>query len=462
MMHRPTLLAAMFAAASCAAIARPALAQTVERPIPFDSAQRVVVVTPPLAARLHLASPAWPVQGDFSEARLYAVQPAGGYVLIVQRAGGVVERFPLTDAERSTLASAIEAGIRASGRPSAEGLGGSGADFVSEPAGNAFARRQTILAALLYAPLAASLVDDASAAGAIYLLVTGGTFFATYGGAQSSGITRAQNELGGELGVMGGGAAWLAAYAVDGNPDRGTRAVALGGVIAGTIAGISLGRTMTDAEAHSASAGIRATGLTTWAATKGLDADPRAQAGAVAASALIGYPLGLAYARTAAYKVTAGDVEATGTAGLVGALYGGLVASAPSNPSDQQYAIGLGAGYVAGLITGDRLISRKYDLSQSQSSVAALGAVAGALMGLAIPVLAQSDNAPLIFGTTAVGATAGMAAVIRASNPRPEGRLGARSMRRPGGRLALQLDPSGAIAMLRGVPGGHSLVRLQF
>lgn len=464
MMHRQNLLRALIAAVICAAASRTVLAQITERPIPFDSAQRVVVVTPPLVTRLGLAAPAWPVQGDFTEARLYSVQPTGGYVLIVQRPGGVIDRFPLGDAERSALASAIEAGIRASGHPSAQGVPGSGASLVSEPAGNAFARRQTGLAALVYGPLAASLFDDGSAATAAWLLVTGGTFFATYGGAQSSGITRAQNELGGELGFMGAGAAWLAAYAADGNSDKGTRAVALGGGIVGTIAGINLGRTLTDAEAYSAAAGVRAAGLTTWAAMASADAGGRAQAGAVAASTLIGYPLGLAYARRTAYQVTAGDVEATGTAGLVGALYGGLAATAPSGSSDvsnQQYAIGLGAGYVAGLLAGDRLISRRYDLSQSQSSVAALGALAGGLMGLAVPVLAQSDNAPLIFGTAAVGATIGMAAVIGASNPRPEGRLGMRSIK-PRQGLAAQFDPSGVLAVLRGVPGTHALVRVRF
>lgn len=467
MMHRPNSLRALIAAAFCVAVARPTFAQSVERPIPFDSAQRVVVVTPPLAARLHLAPPIWPVQGDFSEARLYSVQPGGGYVLIVQRPGGVIERFPLGDAERSTLAAAIEAGIRASGQPSAEGVPGSGATLVSEPAGNAFARRQTLLAGLFYAPLAASLVadgDNGSAAAATWLLVTGGTFFATYAAAQSSGITRAQNELGGELGLMGGGAAWLAAYAAEGNSDKGTRAVALGGAVAGTIAGISLGRTMTDAEAYSAAAGVRAAGLTTWAATLSFDASGRAQAGAVAASGLIGYPLGLAYARRTAYRVTAGDVEATGTAGLVGALYGGFAATVPNNSGDisnQRYAIGLGAGYVAGLLVGDRVISRKFDLTQSQASIAAIGAFAGGLMGLTIPVLANSDNPALIFGTSALGATLGMAGVISASHPQPEGRVSSRAIK-PREGLGMQLDPSGVLAVLRGVPGGHALLRLRF
>jgi hypothetical protein len=44
----------------------PALgAQTIERPQPFDSAQRVVAVTPALAQRLNLAAPTWPAHGDY-------------------------------------------------------------------------------------------------------------------------------------------------------------------------------------------------------------------------------------------------------------------------------------------------------------------------------------------------------------------------------------------------------------
>lgn len=407
---------------------------TIETPAPFDNARRVIAITPSLAERLRLAAPVWPVAGEFRDARLYAVQPDGGFVLAVQRPGGAIERFRLSESQRGALAAAIDAAMIVAGHPTGE----PGADVVSEPAGNAFARRQTILAALVYGPLAASLASDGSAAGALYLLVTGGAFFATYGGAQSSGLTRAQNALGGDLGIAGAAGGWLAGYAADGNSDRGTRALALGGAIAGTIAGISLGRGLTDAEAHSASAGVRSAALLGWAGSEAAGASSRGASGVVAASELVGFPVGLAYARRASYTVTAGDVEATGTAGLIGALYGATFAGDLQHPSHGQYAW-LGASYLGGLIIGDRLISRQFDLTQSQSSVGELGALAGGLIGLALPVLMDSHSNAVRYGASAAGATLGTWAVIAESNPLPEGapRRRQSSLERANGHVAL-------------------------
>ena len=42
-----------------------ATAQTVEEPVPFDSAARVIAITPTLAERLQLRAPGWPVSGDY-------------------------------------------------------------------------------------------------------------------------------------------------------------------------------------------------------------------------------------------------------------------------------------------------------------------------------------------------------------------------------------------------------------
>ncbi len=107
--------------------------------------------------------------GLYREARLYSIEPGGQFVLVVQLPSGALQRFPLSAAERGSLGLAIDAAMRAAGRPSAEAM----SDFVSEPAGNAFARHQTFLAAAVYGPLAASLADDGAAAGGIYLATTG-------------------------------------------------------------------------------------------------------------------------------------------------------------------------------------------------------------------------------------------------------------------------------------------------
>lgn len=430
----------------------------IERPVTFDSAQRVSVVSAPLAERLKLAAPAWPVRGEFREARLYSVEPGGGYVLAVQRPGGVIERYVLSEADRATLRSAVDVAMRIAGNPNGE----SGSDVMSEPAGNAFARRQTILALIVYGPLAASLSSDGPPATALYLLITGGTFFATYGGAQSAGFTRAQNALGGDLGLAGGTAAWLGAYALTGESDKPERAAALAGALAGTFVGITLGREMTDAEANAASAGVRSAALLTLAAAKSMGASVRGVAGAVAASEFVGYPIGLAYTRRASYTVTAGDVEATGTAGLVGVLYGAAFAGDLKHPSSGQYAM-LGSAYLAGLLIGDRTIARRFDLTQSQSSAAMFGAFAGGLVGLALPVLVDSHSNVARYGATAVGATLGMAAVIGVSNPKAEESMRRGSALRVGrARFDAELAPFDALAAVRRMPGPHALLRLRF
>jgi hypothetical protein len=77
-------------------------AQIVERPEPFDSAGRVQLITPIVAARLQLAPPAWRITGDFREARLFSTGD-GGYVIVVTRRDGAQERYAVTAADRDYL-----------------------------------------------------------------------------------------------------------------------------------------------------------------------------------------------------------------------------------------------------------------------------------------------------------------------------------------------------------------------
>src|SRR5689334_19313451 len=227
------------------AFSRVTSAQTTETPAPFDSAARLFVITPGVATRLGLTAPAWPIAGQYVDARLYSVNPPGGFVLVARTQSGVFQRFPLSDAERASLQRVIDAAVVAGGRPGAD----VGSD-VSEPAGNGFARHLTVLGALAYGPLAASLSDDASVGGAAYLAVTGLTFFISYNAGQSGRITRAQSDLASNMGLAAAGAGGLLAYSATGNGDKGVRAVALASGIAGTVIGASLGRPLTDAEAH--------------------------------------------------------------------------------------------------------------------------------------------------------------------------------------------------------------------
>ena len=433
-----------------------AAAQSVETPVAFDSAQRVMIVTPALAQRLSLAPPVWPVGGDYREARLYRIEPTGGFVLVASRANGAFERFLLREDQVVALHTAIDAAVAIAGRPVGELAPGP-----SEPAGNGFARHLTVLSALVYGPLTASLADGPSGGGALYLLVTGGTFFVSYSAAQSGHITKAQSNLAANLGIATGLAGLGAGYAAVGDADKGVRALALGSALVGTIAGASLGRTMTDAEAQGAIAGIETVAAASWALSSAVGRDPRATAGVVAASELVGFPLGVAYPRHAAYRVTAGDVNALQTAGLVGALYG-AAALGKSGASEREVGIALGSAYVGGVLLGDLAIVRPLELTTSEANIGTVGAIAGGLMGLAVPVLASSDNNSFIFGAAAVGATLGFSAALSIANPQ---RAGSPVTRTDSGRQSrLQIRPMlpaiGALAQRR--PGVYPILQVTF
>jgi hypothetical protein len=454
---RTSIASLLFLASSVAA------AQSTETPIPFDSAQRVIAVTPAVATRLQLAAPTWPVTGLYREARLYSIDPGGQFVLVVQLPSGALQRFPLTAAERSSLGFAIDAAMRAAGRPSAEAM----PEVVSEPAGNAFARHQTFLAASVYGPLAASLADDGAAAGGIYLATTGLAFFISYGSAQSVPFTRAQSDLAGSLGLASAAGGILLGYSVTGNADKGIRALALGSAIAGTAAGVALGERLSDAEAHAAMLGIEAASATAVTATGLAGADPRSMALAAGLAEGVGYSVGVHYPRRASYTVTAGDVEATSTAGLVGILAGGAAVASIDHPSRAQYAGFLGGGYLTGLALGDLSIARRFDLTQAQANVVNVGAIAGALLGLAVPVLAGGSDNGVPYAVAAGGATLGMAA-IASTFPKAGARTSSsggtieRRSRVGGSGPRFSITPSGLAGFLTGAPGHHVLARLVF
>lgn len=436
-------------------------AQTIERPQAFDSAQRIVAVTPALAERLHLQASAWPAHGDYREARLYSVEPGGGFVLVVQQPSGALERYSLTDAERMVLRTAIDAGMSATGRPSAE----SANDIVSEPAGNAFARRQTALAATIYAPLAASLADDGSVGGALYLVVTGGTFFASYAATQSMPFTRAQSALAADLGLAAAANGFLVGYAATGGADRGVRAVSFGSAVVGTIAGASLGQSLSDAEAHGAYLGIETSSVATVAIGSAFGPPNRGTAAAVAATAPIGYLLGVQYPRHVGYHVTAGDVEAVGTAGLIGTLAAGAFVSRIGNASNRQIAGFLAPGFLVGALIGDRAFARPLDLSESQAGILNVGAGAGALIGAAIPVIVGANDATSTLAAGAIGALIGVSAI--ASGFKPPGLQGLgggrfRSIHSGAVGPQLSVGTSSLAAALIGLPGRHVLARLSF
>lgn len=482
--------------------AQAAVTPTREWPVSFDDAARIVAITPPLAQRLRLVAPAWPVAGDFREARLYATD--AGHVLVVARADGSLERYALDAAAVSALRAAVAERYATRRSPSAE----PGSDVVSEPAGFAFARNQLVVGALVYGPAMAALAGesgDGSAAAGAYLLSAGAPFFVALSRSRrGEPITRAQNHLATDAGPRMAIVASGAFYAISGNRDTEPyQGTVLAGAIAGTIAGLRVGRGLTDGEAAAMTAGsTMLTAVTAGAMgiagrfdancrtrTDTYGTDPvtgvpytytysdcdgpldRADYGVLAAAALAGYPLGLQWVRRASYGITAGDVRGTFTSGLVGAMAATTVLS---DDGDGRVNAGImTAGLVGGVLLGDRLIAKRYDYTRGQGTLLGVGAIGGGLMGLALPTLGSADDGRVYLGAAAAGAIGGMIFTHGLLDPAPAGTgsfsrevnlrfVPAGATPAGHGAMRFELDPTAAALALGRTPGRHSLLRLTF
>ncbi len=444
-------------------------AQVRERPVAFDSAGRVSVVTPPLAARLALAAPVWPVAGDYVEARLYEIgDSAFTYVIVVRRQREVLERYPLDAAQRAELAGAIARGAlaaRAGERPDTMPT------IISEPVRGQFVANQTLLGVLLFGPAAAAMVGDNAAGGAAYLLTAGATFFTAAHLTQTTPVSRAQNHLSAHSAVRGAIAGDLLLFALNGDhggSNANGAAILIGGLL-GDIVGFQLAKPMTDAEAHGTSHGSTVTALLTTGvlgAAGALEQEGSARPAAlgIIAAGALGYRLGLRYVRGAPYRVTAGDVGAMFTSELLG--LGAAAALLPDSPSSQLVFGLLTGGYALGALVGDRVFVRPFDHTESDARLLGLGTGAGALIGLAIPALAQSSNAQLIFGTATIGGILGALVTENLIAPQ-RATAGDRGERRTGSRerssrVDAQFSAAGALLAGSRLRGNHSIVSLTF
>ena len=129
-----------------AALAR-AGAQTTETPVPFDSAHRVLVITPALAERLRLADPAWPVRDEYRDVASVCV--VAGRIRPRRAAPhGSLKRYELTEAQRVALGAAIDlamADVGPTDRPSRRrALGARGKWLRAEDHGADRARLRTV------------------------------------------------------------------------------------------------------------------------------------------------------------------------------------------------------------------------------------------------------------------------------------------------------------------------------
>ena len=438
-------------------------AQSVERPVPFDSAGRVQSITPRFVSRFRVGEP-WRVTGDFVEARLYA-RSEGGFVLVVQRPDGALERTVLTDGERSSLASAVSQSLAAVGGVATTT---EGANILSQPAGGAFTRNMTLAGATIWGPSMAILVGDAPGSVAAYLATVGASFFAGSGIARSTSISRAQNHLAtdGMLrgGILGDALAYVASSE---NPSaRGAAAARMGGSILATGLGLSTGRDLSDGEAHGATWGSTYAGALA-AGAIGVaggwkESGNRGPTAGVMAAILAGYPFGLQWVRRSRYSITAGDVGAIQTASLIGVVG---AATALADGSDERLVAGaLTGGVVAGSIVGARALAKPFDLTESQSTQLNLGALAGGLIGLALPTLAQADDLRAYTAATAIGASIGMGVTVNLLRLREGPTVGG-----PNAHARVRLTPWNAVHLVGGAqrsgdpsPRRASLLSVQF
>lgn len=464
-MFSHTVRTAPFVIALAMAAAAPAESQVVETPVPFDSSGKVRMVTPGLAQRLQLGQPGWPVSSEFERVRLYRTS-TGEYVLVAESREGALQRWTLSAAEGEALRSRVSAVLR----ESMHGVG-TQTTVASEPAGNSFVRRQASLGSLIYGPAAAAMLaregDDGSTAGAAYLFVAGGTFFAAMARRQGSPpVTTAQNNLSTWGAIHGGALGGAAAYLADAE-GQAAAGLVFAGSVGGTVVGLAAARDMTDAESAASSFAATSAALTTLgvAGTADMfanDGSSRAAIGLASAALVGGHVLGPRYPRRADYVVTAGDVRTLWVPGTIGAMAGLVPFVESDSGNGNVVAAAMTAGFVGGVIVGDRLLVKPYDHSTSDAVLLATGATAGWLFAGGLTTLADAGPSAAL-GAGVTGATLGAIwteSLLRKSPRRQE--QDAQRAPREERRVGVTVDPAGLIFAAARTPGRFSLVRMTF
>ncbi len=406
----------------------------------------------------------WPVAGPFREARLYAVS-TGGTVLVVDRLGGVLERYSLTDVEVQALRAVVDGAMTARGALVTEAQ----ADVVSEPARGAFTRNQMLLAAWLYGPALAAQTNNGESAAAIYLLTVGTTYFVVTSIANRTTVTRIQNDLATD-GALRGAAFANGLYAVVGPEEpygKVSALVTFGGALGGSVLGFRRARGLTDAEGKAAKSASTYSALT-MAGLMGIagitdSSSYRATTAATIGSGIAGYILGPKYPKRSAYTITAGDINMlwVGSALGLGTAFTPLVGNRDIN--EQVRWAAFTAGILGGAYVADRVWVRPYDHTQGDVAQIWLGTLAGGLMGGAVVMLAD-PNATITLGLVTAGGilgTIGGHYMTRPARARPRFTRQARRDESES-RVTFEFTPAGAVLAATGVRGRHGLLTLRF
>jgi uncharacterized protein YcfJ len=434
-----------------------ARSQVVERPVPFDSTGRVMVMTPFIAERAALRAPWWPVSGEFTEARLFTVNDSS-YTLAVGRRSGVVERYTLSIADRDAIRAIVSRLPREVTEPRRDSR-------------NAFIRNQTLLGLIIYGPtFANAIADDPAGVTAGYLVVAGGTFFAASEISRRVFITRPMTDLSTNLGHNAALAGWATMYLFGAN-DRAQSAGAFVGGIAGAALGIGWARGMTEADAIGAGFGGNIAALIGWGSLEALQGEShceqqpdfsyecsdrfsdKTKVALILGSGLLGYPLGLLYPRNARYNVTPGDIQTLYATTGLGVLTG--LTFLPESPKESTAALAMTAGGVVGLILGDAFLVRRFDHGRGDASKVTLGTFAGGLMGAGVAALIDSDleSPQLVFGLATVGGLIGLMATEHYADAGPD--AGRRAPR-------LSFNPQSILLAAARTPGKYPLLTVRF
>ena len=267
-------------------------------------------------------------------------------------------------------------------------------------------------------------------------------------------FTRAQSDLAGNLGLAAAAGGMLVGYAATGNADKGVRAIALGSAIAGTAMGVALGQRLSDAEAHAATLGIETAAATAVTVAGVAGADQRSMALAAALAGARGVSDWRRLSASGIVHRHRGRRRGRGHRGLVGVLAGGAVVASIDHPSPAQYAGFLGGGYLAGVALGDLAIARRIRPHPGAGERDQVGALAGGLLGLAVPVLSGAEDNGVPYAV----APAVPSSEWRRSRA-PSQRSGRRSRRRAGNGARLSGDGSGLRFSI--TPGGLGRTRRQ-
>lgn len=268
-------------------------------------------------------------------------------------------------------------------------------------------RDQTVLGLIVYVPAFATMVGrDGVTGSAGYLVMAGGTFFASAELTRRVRITEARALLSPAMALRGAGSALLITSQSGADLRSGAAVVLLGGLV-GTASGPYFGGGLTGGEAAATVMGHDFAMGTAIALTLASDSDPFDRDGidgmstAVVwtAAGLGGYFAGRWYAGIAPHNLTLGDVQTLWTGLTIGALGAGATL-ANGSPSNEVVATTLLAGGWLGIILTERTLVRRFDHTRGEENLVALGGTAGALMGMGVGILiaGQADRGGSLTG----------------------------------------------------------------